>query len=162
MVIPWYGFPLRDLIEGVASTYRESGARGLNWDNQVDKDFVVIADREKIFRVLFNLARNALEVDDDEDAAGTQRTIDVLQHPPRMSLVMDAVECGDDVEAVRGAVLGVAQRAAVAKAKRQVLQGIAHDRSPAGIGAALRKSSCGQAVSGYTPRSRSGASCAGC
>ncbi len=54
-------FPLRDLIEDVGA------ALGLNendapfWENEVQGDLEISADREQIFRVLLNLSRNAVD-----------------------------------------------------------------------------------------------------
>lgn len=54
-------FILKDLIKGVEATYRESGASSLKWEIDIPATLKVNADREQIFRVLFNLARNAQE-----------------------------------------------------------------------------------------------------
>ncbi|MEE8296183.1 MAG: HAMP domain-containing sensor histidine kinase [Sphingomonadales bacterium] len=54
-------FVLRDLVKGVQSTYRESGASALKWKIEIPPSLEVYADREQIFRVLFNLTRNAQE-----------------------------------------------------------------------------------------------------
>jgi len=54
-------FVLHDLVKGVEATYRGSGATALKWKIEIPAKLKVNADREQIFRVLFNLARNALE-----------------------------------------------------------------------------------------------------
>jgi signal transduction histidine kinase len=64
-------FPLAGLIDGVQATYRESFGDKLVWKTDIPKGLEVHADREQIFRVLFNLTRNAVE------AMGGQGTIHV-------------------------------------------------------------------------------------
>ncbi len=84
-------FPLKNLIEGVAATYQEGGAKGLTWDNQVPTDLIVYADREKIFRVLFNLARNALE------AMESRGTISVSATTVRGKVVISFSDTGPGI-----------------------------------------------------------------
>ena len=56
-------FPLRDLIEEVDSAVTSSdlGKNGTRWVNEVDRELLVEADREQLFRVLNNLARNSIQ-----------------------------------------------------------------------------------------------------
>lgn len=54
-------FALKELVKGVEETFREAGAKDLKWKLDISKGLKVYADREQIFRVLFNLARNAQE-----------------------------------------------------------------------------------------------------
>jgi len=57
-------FVLNDLVKGVESTFREGGYAKLKLENAIQKDIEILADREQIFRLLFNLTRNALEAMD--------------------------------------------------------------------------------------------------
>lgn len=54
-------FPLFDLVEEAAAAVREGGREDFVAKPHMDRDFAVAADREKLFRVLFNLLRNAAE-----------------------------------------------------------------------------------------------------
>jgi signal transduction histidine kinase len=79
-------FDLRDLLtevrEGVAGL---DGGR-FNWNNEVDRGFVVEADREQLYRVFFNLTRNALEAGADE--------VRLAARPVRDFLVIDVGDNG--------------------------------------------------------------------
>jgi signal transduction histidine kinase len=54
-------FPLRSLIEDVGADPSLADGGGLTLHNKVEEGIEVDADREQLFRVLVNLARNALE-----------------------------------------------------------------------------------------------------
>lgn len=54
-------FDLRDLLTEVREALSEIGAGRAGWTNEVDRGFRIEADREQLYRVFFNLARNALE-----------------------------------------------------------------------------------------------------
>jgi signal transduction histidine kinase len=56
-------FSLRDLIDEVDSAVQASdlGDHGTHWINSVDREVLVEADREQLFRVINNLGRNAVQ-----------------------------------------------------------------------------------------------------
>src|SRR5690606_23340377 len=57
-------FLLHDLVEDTALALGVDAADGLGWRNAVAPDFEIEADREQMFRVLLNLARNAVQAMD--------------------------------------------------------------------------------------------------
>jgi signal transduction histidine kinase len=54
-------FALRELVDDVATVAGLPSAGNIIWRNDVPAEIVVRADREQIFRVLMNLARNAFQ-----------------------------------------------------------------------------------------------------
>jgi signal transduction histidine kinase len=56
-------FSLRDLIDEVDAAVQSSdlGEHGVHWVNSVDREIIVEADREQLFRVINNLGRNAVQ-----------------------------------------------------------------------------------------------------
>jgi len=54
-------FPLSELVLEVQDTLKESTGEGIRWNINIPKRMKVNADREQLFRVLFNLCRNAIE-----------------------------------------------------------------------------------------------------
>lgn len=54
-------FALRDLIDDVPAFAGLPGEGSITWRNDIPADIIVKADREQIFRVLINLARNAIQ-----------------------------------------------------------------------------------------------------
>lgn len=58
-------FPLRPLVEEVAETAGSEPAARLQFNNAVDQEVRLHADRDQIFRVLNNLVRNAFEAGSD-------------------------------------------------------------------------------------------------
>ncbi len=56
-------FSLRDLVDEVESAVKMSdlGNNGTGWKNEVERELLVEADREQLFRVLNNLTRNAIQ-----------------------------------------------------------------------------------------------------
>ena len=54
-------FPLRILVDEVAASTVAMGDSEVALDNRVDPAIVLHADRDQMFRVLFNLIRNAFE-----------------------------------------------------------------------------------------------------
>jgi signal transduction histidine kinase len=79
-------FDLRDLLTEVREALAEVGAGRAGWVNEVDRGFKVEADREQLYRVFFNLARNALEA-----GAGELR---LAARPVRDFLVIDVADNG--------------------------------------------------------------------
>ncbi|MEQ8355773.1 MAG: HAMP domain-containing sensor histidine kinase [Kiloniellaceae bacterium] len=79
-------FDLRDLLTEVREALTEVGARRLGWVNEVDRGFEIEADREELYRVFFNLARNALEADAGE--------LHIAARPVRDFLVIDVRDNG--------------------------------------------------------------------
>ncbi len=63
-------FDLCDLVEDVGLSMGLSDDGPVKWFNEVDAPFLVLADREKIFRALFNIGRNAVQaIQGKEDVA---------------------------------------------------------------------------------------------
>lgn len=54
-------FPLRALVEDVTAAVAPPQKRGAALSNHVPEDLTVAADRDQLFRVLFNLGQNAVE-----------------------------------------------------------------------------------------------------
>ena len=56
-------FSLRDLVDEVESAVKMSdlGGNDTGWNNDVERELLVEADREQLFRVLNNLTRNAIQ-----------------------------------------------------------------------------------------------------
>lgn len=79
-------FDLRDLLTEVREALAEVGGGRDAVANEVDRGFTVEADREQLYRVFFNLARNALE-------AGAAR-VRVAARPVRDYLVIDVEDDG--------------------------------------------------------------------
>jgi signal transduction histidine kinase len=79
-------FDLRDLLTEVREAVAEVGAGRAGWVNDVDRGFTLEADREQLYRVFFNLARNALEA-----GAGELR---LAARPVRDYLVIDIEDNG--------------------------------------------------------------------
>jgi len=79
-------FDLRDLLTEVREAVAEVGAGKAGWVNDVERGFQIEADREQLYRVFFNLARNALEA-----GAGELR---LAARPVRDFLVIDVEDNG--------------------------------------------------------------------
>lgn len=79
-------FDLRDLLTEVREALAEVGAERAGWANEVDRGFRIEADREQLYRVFFNLARNAIEA-----GAGELR---LTARPVRDFLVIDVEDNG--------------------------------------------------------------------
>lgn len=79
-------FDLRDLLTEVCEALTEVSAGQVGWVNDVDRGFSIEADREQLYRVFFNLARNALEA-----GAGELR---LAARPVRDFLVIDVQDNG--------------------------------------------------------------------
>ncbi|WP_340116672.1 HAMP domain-containing sensor histidine kinase [Pelagibius sp. 7325] len=79
-------FDLRDLLTEVREAVAEVGAGKAGWVNDVERGFQIEADREQLYRVFFNLARNALEA-----GAGELR---LAARPVRDFLVIDVEDDG--------------------------------------------------------------------
>lgn len=79
-------FDLRDLLTEVREALTEVSAGQVGWVNDVDRGFSIEADREQLYRVFFNLARNALEA-----GAGELR---LAARPVRDFLVIDVQDNG--------------------------------------------------------------------
>ncbi|MBM3557886.1 MAG: HAMP domain-containing histidine kinase, partial [Alphaproteobacteria bacterium] len=60
-------FPLRPLIEEVRAALAPPGGDNLAWRIDIPETLVVRADRDQLFRVLFNLCRNAIEAQAGRD-----------------------------------------------------------------------------------------------
>lgn len=54
-------FGLRALVDEVGAALQVDGATRLAWCNEIDDELQISADRERIYRVLLNLSRNAVE-----------------------------------------------------------------------------------------------------
>jgi signal transduction histidine kinase len=80
-------FPLRTLVDEIAEgTPAVRDGRGV-FDNRVDPDIRLLADRDQMFRVLFNLVRNAYEAGAEivtvtASTETTQTTIEVSDNGP--------------------------------------------------------------------------------
>ena len=68
-------FDLCDLVEGVGPSMGLSYDGPVRWFNEIDASFVVLADREKIFRALPNIGRNAVQAIQSKDAVTEGRVI---------------------------------------------------------------------------------------
>ncbi|WP_299394813.1 HAMP domain-containing sensor histidine kinase [Pelagibius sp.] len=79
-------FDLRDLMTEVREGLAGVGAGRAGWLNEVERGFVVEADREQLYRVFINLGRNALEA-----GAGEVR---IDARPVRDFLVIDVEDNG--------------------------------------------------------------------
>ncbi|WP_420346261.1 sensor histidine kinase [Pelagibius sp.] len=79
-------FDLRDLMTEVREGLAGAGAGRGGWLNEVDRGFVVEADREQLYRVFINLGRNSLEA-----GAGEVR---IAARPVRDFLVIDVEDNG--------------------------------------------------------------------
>lgn len=79
-------FDLRDLLTEVREAVAEVGVGKAGWVNDVERGFQIEADREQLYRVFFNLARNALEA-----GAGELR---LAARPVRDFLVIDVEDDG--------------------------------------------------------------------
>ncbi|HIP77188.1 MAG TPA: HAMP domain-containing histidine kinase [Kiloniellaceae bacterium] len=79
-------FDLRDLMTEVRESLAGVGAGRAGWLNEVERGFVVEADREQLYRVFGNLGRNALE------AGATQ--VRIAARPVRDFLVIDVEDNG--------------------------------------------------------------------
>ena len=79
-------FDLRDLMTEVRESLAGVGAGRAGWQNEVERGFVVEADREQLYRVFGNLGRNALE------AGATQ--VRIAARPVRDFLVIDVEDNG--------------------------------------------------------------------
>lgn len=79
-------FDLRDLLTEVREALAEVSSGQANWVNDVDRGFNVEADREQLYRVFFNLARNAFEAGASE--------LRLAARPVRDFLVIDIEDNG--------------------------------------------------------------------
>ena len=79
-------FDLRDLMTEVREGLAGVGVGRAGWINEVERGFVVEADREQLYRVFSNLGRNALE-------AGAAE-VHIVARPVRNFLVIDVEDNG--------------------------------------------------------------------
>ncbi|MGI9435261.1 MAG: sensor histidine kinase [Geminicoccaceae bacterium] len=66
-------FPLKALVDEVATTIEGPNPGPVRWRNDVDESTSVLADRDQLFRVLMNVGRNAqlaMSTHDNNDRAG--------------------------------------------------------------------------------------------
>jgi signal transduction histidine kinase len=82
-------FGLRDLVEEVGVAAGLSADSKVRWQNEVDKDLCLKADRGQVFRVLLNLGRNSAQALGDEGLItiqavrqGDRTLIDVSDNGP--------------------------------------------------------------------------------
>ena len=68
-------FALRPLVEEVGEGLTPSGGTRIDWQNEVPDDLEVSADRDQLFRVLSNLARNAAEALDKQSGGAGRITV---------------------------------------------------------------------------------------
>ena len=54
-------FDLCDLVEEVGLSMGLPDDRPVKWFNEVDAPFVVLADREQVFRAILSIGRNAIK-----------------------------------------------------------------------------------------------------
>lgn len=66
-------FPLRALVDEVATDLLAQNKAAVGWRNAVPEALEIEADRDQLFRVLFNLVRNAAEVLKSENGQGEAR-----------------------------------------------------------------------------------------
>jgi len=79
-------FDLRDLLTEVREALVNLQGGDFTWVNEVDRGFEIEADREQLYRVFFNLSRNALEAGADE--------VRLAARPVRGHLVIDVADNG--------------------------------------------------------------------
>ena len=82
-------FDLRDLLTEVREGLAGVGAGRAAWLNEVERGFVIEADRDQLYRVFGNLGRNALE------AGATE--VHIVARPVRNYLVIDLEDNGPGV-----------------------------------------------------------------
>ncbi|MBT4711626.1 MAG: HAMP domain-containing histidine kinase [Alphaproteobacteria bacterium] len=57
-------FDLRQLVDDVGTSVGAAGDGQIRWNNEVPERFMMVGDRDQIFRALLNLARNAVQAID--------------------------------------------------------------------------------------------------
>lgn len=82
-------FDLRDLMTEVREGLAGVGVGRAGWLNEVERGFVIEADREQLYRVFSNLGRNALEAGASE--------VRIAARPVRDFLVVDVEDNGPGV-----------------------------------------------------------------
>lgn len=82
--------PLRDLVSSVETALANAGGN-IHWDNQVPDSLLVYADRDRLYRILFNLAQNAIEAMD-----GTGR-LTVRAQPRDQGILIELEDSGPGI-----------------------------------------------------------------
>ena len=83
-------FPLRGLVDDVRASLLATGEEEIAWRVEIEEDLSVEADRDQLYRVLYNLGHNALDVGATEvrvsaGIAGSQLIVDLTDNGPGLS-----------------------------------------------------------------------------
>ena len=83
-------FTLHELAVDVGASLPKIGEGEVAWHNRLPEDLVVEADRDQLYRVLYNLGHNAVdigasEIEIDGEANGREIAIDIADNGPGLS-----------------------------------------------------------------------------
>jgi signal transduction histidine kinase len=91
-----------DLVDEVIRALRPNSSQKIIWTNEVPDQLTVSADQERLYRVVLNLCRNALEALQDFTSGGEIR-ISAFRDSRESSVIIDVADNGPGIpEAIKG------------------------------------------------------------
>lgn len=90
-------FPLRTLADEVAAGLSAVEEGRVAWDNRIPSELEISADRDRLFRVLLNLARNAVEAMVSKESPGRRLVIAARRDDARSCVVIEVADTGPGI-----------------------------------------------------------------